>query len=291
MKRMLWLVWPAVVLSICSCSSDNSPTVPSKQGFGALSIHIEQVFLPVPWTVTCPGGFSVVGVGDSTIVGVPEGDCSVAWGVVDGWESKGSNPVAIAITAEDTAAVSGVFGTPFPGTADQLVANLKTGYTFGQVDILQDVYAPEYVSFLQQITQDLFPAIGNTIDTDEDLIIAQHIFSGEPITNSNGNVVPGISEIAFQALERATDWTLAGIGERIPGSVAASYDVSILISRPGFSSLRAAGTIRFFAASSDTIIDGTTLECWKLVGQDDLTSLPAKPIEATPWGTIRALCW
>ncbi len=289
MSKLLHPLLGAVLVLFWGCSSSDGPTEPQDPGQGAVSIVVEPSFLSPSWTLTGRDSVLATGVGAATIQGIPVQTCTLTWEPVSGWAPQGDNPIVFGVVKDDTVSVEAVYGAPFADSPDQAVENLRTAYVFMRIEFLQSVVAPGYLSFLQVCTQDQFVYVGATLDADEELMSAEHIFGGQPITNSNGTLVPGVSSIQFPVLNRVSDWEVAGPGERLPGAFASTYEVAIDLNRPGDSTLTSAGEIRFFAVSSDSLVAGEVWQHWKLIGQDDMTDITKRAIESVAWGSLRAL--
>jgi hypothetical protein len=289
MSKLLHLLLGAVIVLFGGCSSSDQTTEPQDPGQGAVSIVVEPRSVLPSWTLTGQDSVLATGVGAATILDIPVQTCTFAWEPVSGWALQGDNPVLFDVVKDDTVSVEAVYGVPFADTPEQAVENLRTSYAFMDIEFLRSVLAADYLSFLQQDTQDQFLHLGATLDVDQELMSAANIFSGQPITNSNGNLVPGVASIQFPVLNRVGDWAVAGPGERLPGAFASTYEVTIDVYRSGYSTLRSTGEIRFFAVSSDSLVAGEVRQHWKLVGQDDLTDISKRAIEYTAWGFLRAL--
>lgn len=184
-------------------------------------------------------------------------------------------------------------GLPFPGSPDQLVANFRSAYETMDFSGLRSVLHPAFETHLQQRTRDEFPAVGPTLDVAEELVIAERMFSGTAITNSQGTLVQGLSAVSFLIFERANEWTTAGATDVVPGASTALFETTILLDRPGGATLRTDGLLKIYVAGRDTVIGGETKSFYQMIGQVDLTSatVAGKGVEETPWGTLKALFW
>jgi len=289
MSRFLYPVLGTIIVLFLGCSSSDRPTEPQDPGLGAISIVVEPEFLSPSWTLTGQDSVLATGVGAAIILDIPVQACTLTWEPVSGWAPQGDNPVDFGVVKDDTVSVAAVYGAPFADSADQAVENLRTSYVYMRIEFLESVVAPGYLSFLQEVTRNQFGYVGATLNAGQELMSAEHIFGGQPITNSNGNLMPGVSSIQFPVLNRVSDWVVAGPGERLPGAFASTYEVAIDLNRPGYSTLRVRGEIRFYAVSRDSLVAGEVRQHWKLIGQDDLTDIAKRAIESVPWGSLRAL--
>jgi len=147
------------------------------------------------------------------------------------------------------------------------------------------VIDPGFRIYLNQATVNEFALPLDYFDYDQDSRIAKNMFSGDAITRPNGDIVPGIVGIEFNAFYPEAAWTPSAPDDRIPDALWAPYRVDIVIHQ-GSSDLRVEGLIYFYAKAFD--VDGVTV--YRMVGQVDNTgSYPAKPTEQWSWGTVKAL--
>lgn len=179
----------------------------------------------------------------------------------------------------------------FPGTEDQLLENFRAAYEDRDNTSLQKVLQSDFVTFLQMQTQAEFPEVGPTLDLSEELRIAQRIFSGQHHTGGSGNLVPGISTISFQTFTRRDPWSTSPASGALPNTRFAFFDVAIHFDRPGYSTLRSEGQIKFTVAGRDSVHNGVLRTYWQMVGQQDLTHMSLKAVEEVAWGSLKALYW
>lgn len=166
----------------------------------------------------------------------------------------------------------GPVGLPFPSSPDILMANFQKVYEDMDYNNFKDMLHPDYITLLQASTQQEFPDVGPTLDLAEELRIHQRMFGGQPVTDPDGNLVPGISTISFQTFQQVDTWTTSQPNDVIPNAEASNYEVTFLFDRPGFSTLKVDGQIKFYVVGRDSTVDGTVRTYWQMRGQQDLTS-------------------
>jgi hypothetical protein len=178
---------------------------------------------------------------------------------------------------------------PFPDSADQLMANFQTLYEDMDFQEYERLLAPEFETHLQEQTTHEFPGVGGTLDFQEEMRIHERMFSGDALTDQNGNFIPAVMAISLQGFRRAEDWAVAGPDDVVPGAEWAPYEVDILFDRgQQYSYLRAQGIIKFYVTSRDSVHRGSTKKYYQMVGQVDWTGL-GKPVEDASWGSIKSL--
>lgn len=178
---------------------------------------------------------------------------------------------------------------PFPESADLLMANFQAAYETRNFDALRILLAPEFETHLQAATTEEFPDVGETLELAEELRIHERMFSGDALTDPNGDYVPGVESISFLGFKRTQEWTVSGPDDAIIGVEWAPFDVNILLDRgERYSFLRTEGTIKFYVTSRDSVHRGSTKKYYQMVGQVDWTG-PGKSTEEERWGSIKAL--
>jgi len=160
---------------------------------------------------------------------------------------------------------------PFAGSEDILMTNFRTAYENMDFDTYRDLLHPDFITILQTSTQEEFPDVGATLDLSEELRIAERMFTGDPVNDPNGNLVPGISSISFQNFDQDVTWADSQPSDVIPNARFALYQVVFLFDRPGFSTLRVEGQIKFYVSGRDSLHAGRNQTYWQMVGQQDLT--------------------
>jgi len=168
---------------------------------------------------------------------------------------------------------------PFPGTPEQLMANFRTAYeTMDFYDFFVTLPHPDYITILQQSTTDAYPGVGTTLDLNEELRIHQRMFSGEPLTDPDGNFVPSVASISFDKFEQQDSWTtstepqIPDLGDAAHPVQRSLYNVIFVFDRgQTFAKLKVEGDIEFFITSRDSMYNGKLQKYYMMRGQKDLT--------------------
>jgi len=160
---------------------------------------------------------------------------------------------------------------PFAGSEDLLMTNFRTVYEDMDFNSYRDMLHPDYKMILQPSTTTLYPDVGTSLDLEEDLRITERMFSGEPLTDPNGELVPGISSISFDQLEQQGTWATSPSNDVIPNARFGLFEVIFRFERPGHSTLMVQGQIKFYVAGRDSFHEGADRTYWQIIGQQDLT--------------------
>ena len=142
---------------------------------------------------------------------------------------------------------------------------------------------------LQASTQEEFPDVGSALNRSTELRIHQRMFSGQPVIDPDGNLVPAVSAISFQTFEQQATWQISQPDGPFPDSQFTLYDVTILLDRPGFSTLKVEGQIKFYVSERDSLHEGVNRRYFEMIGQQDLTNSGLKATEQVSWGSVKAL--
>lgn len=165
-------------------------------------------------------------------------------------------------------------GLPWPGTADILMDNFKEIYETRDFDEYRKMMHPDFLTFLQEATTTEFPDVGTTLDFDEEIRIHERMFSGEALTDPNGDFVPGVVSINFSRFRALDAWAETPEDHIIPNAEWAQFEVDFLFDRgQNFSTLKVEGAIKFYVTSKDSVHQGTTKKYYQMIGQEDLTNL------------------
>ena len=163
---------------------------------------------------------------------------------------------------------------PWPISADVLMQNFQTIYETMDIDEYRKIMHPDFLTILQEATTEEFPDVGTTLDVNEELRIHERMFSGDALTDPNGDFVPGVASIAFDKFRALDTWVLSPGDDIIPNAEWAPFEVDFLFDRgQNFSTLKVAGTIKFYVTSKDSLHQGTTKKYYQMIGQVDLTNL------------------
>jgi hypothetical protein len=192
---------------------------------------------------------------------------------------------------DDDPVVPPVITPPGHATPDHLVVALRQAYEDMDPGIYGGVLHADYTMLLSPETTQEFPQVGATLDRDAEMRIAMRMFAGLPVSDSDGNLVPGISNVSFQTLDPQGDWAEVPAGAPFAGSQAGLFDVVILCDRPGYSTLKVEGQLQLFAAASDTTIGGQDFTYWQLSGMRDLTGYLVKDVATSSLGSVKAMFW
>ncbi len=178
---------------------------------------------------------------------------------------------------------------PFPGSPDLLMANFKTMYETRDYREFELIMALGFETILQQRTTLEFPDVGETLDLTEELRIHDRMFSGDAVTDPNGDLVPGVSNIFIEHFTPLGTWAVSPPTDIIPDTEWAVYDVGFLFDRgQNYSTLNVQGNIKFYVASRDSLHEGMVRPYYQMIGQVDLTD-GSKSTETKSWGSIKAL--
>jgi hypothetical protein len=162
---------------------------------------------------------------------------------------------------------------PFPGSPSVLMQNFQTIYETRDFNEYRKIMHPDYLTILQQETIDEFPDVGETLDVNEELRIHERMFSGEAVTDPNGDLVPGVANISFSRFIPLDTWAVSPPTDIIPNAEWALYDVEFLFDRgQTYSTLKVQGTIKFYVTSRDSMHQGSLRQFYQMIGQVDLTS-------------------
>ena len=178
---------------------------------------------------------------------------------------------------------------PVPGSPEQLMANFQVIYETRDSDEYKLILDPAFETILQRFTTNEFPDVGTTLDVTEELRIHERMFSGEDVTDPQGELVPGVLNISFSTFQASEAWTMMPPGDTFPNAEWAPFDVVFLFDRgQAYLPLNVTGTIKFYVTSRDSLHQGETKQYYQMIGQVDLTNLD-KGIGPISWGSVKAL--
>lgn len=237
------------------------------------------------------GGFSwdqecVAVSGDVGPGVVPSAGLTATWDAGVDFPDFINNQFSIRVYADDGNSV----GLPFPDSPEVLMANFWTIYETMDYYEFRKILHPDFLTILQEETTEEFPDVGTTLDVNEELRIHERMFSGDAVTDPNGNLVPGVTGISFSRFIPLDAWYDSPPHDIIPNAEWAPYDVEFLFDRgPSFSTLKVEGTIKFYVTSRDSLHQGSLRQYYQMIGQVDLTNPAGKRVEMVSWGTAKAL--
>ncbi len=196
-----------------------------------------------------------------------------------------------ACSEDDTPLTPPVETVPGYPSADHMAAAYVQAYENMDYNEFRNILHPDYQMNLQQRTIQEFPLVGDTFDRAEEWRIAERMFSGQPVTDPDGSLVPAIGTISFDIFQQQTAWAEVAAGQEFAGEHRALYDFVCLAYRPTFSTLRVAGQLVVYAAARDTVINGSEQTYWQMIGMTDLTGPVKQAGETETWGSVKALYW
>jgi hypothetical protein len=159
----------------------------------------------------------------------------------------------------------------YPGTRDILMKNFKQIYEEMDYDAFREMMHIDYFMILQQSTITEFPDVGPTIDLAEELRMHERMFAGNPVTDPDGELVPGITSISFEEFRQLGEWVTSPPNDPIPNAESGTWQVEFLFARPGFLDFSVKGQIKFYATFRDSLHEGLVQPYWQMIGQKDET--------------------
>lgn len=295
-----WLTpTPAAVTQTLAANGSLTFTGTYLARLGDIVIDVEPNATAAGWELAGPNGYFMTAAGDTTLDDLLIGSYTITWAEVGGYVAPA--PETAELAEGQTLTLAGTYapvGPPvvFPDTPDKLMANFQLIYEEMHFGEFFKVLHPLHVMFLQESTTNQFPDVGATLDLEEELRIAERMFSHLDVTDPEGSLVPGVQAIDFQTFQRQGSWTVSPANDLIPNTQFALYEAVILLDRgAGHTILKVQGAIKFYASSRDSVVDGVIRPYYRLRGQVDLTdskaipSVLAKATEVQSWGTVKAM--
>ncbi len=184
--------------------------------------------------------------------------------------------------------VTAQFTIPFPDSEDQLMMNFKQAHTARNYEMYEQALHQNFkFVFLPSDVENLgLPC--NYFPRTADLAAMANLLSGEPIQNSQGVQVSAVTQISFQVLDPVSAWEESGNPD-FPASRKRLYNVHLALSRLADTTIIIQGQQEFYAASRDSLHEGTERPYWELVGQVELTSRSPRATEQASWGSTKYL--
>jgi hypothetical protein len=178
---------------------------------------------------------------------------------------------------------------PGPESPDLLMLQLMGAYEARNVGTYLALLDPEFEMFLTAETMGDFPDLGPTLDYGEEERIHNRMFSGQNVTDPQGNLVPGVQDIAVSVFIPMDAWSATGASDPIQDAVWAPYQVVIHFDRgQSYAAMRVEGILKVYARAHETTSAGKKETYYLLAGMTDLTYL-AKNSEIIAWGAAKAL--
>lgn len=174
-------------------------------------------------------------------------------------------------------------------TESEVVQAFRTAYENRDFDRMRFLLHPDFFMPLPLETQWEFPDLGPDLDWTEETRIAERMFGGTPLSDPDGVLVPGISAISFDVLEQQGAWADTEPGSAFPDTRFALFDVIVSFNRPGYSTLRIEGQLKFYVSGRDTVVADEERTFWMMIGQEDLTGNDLKSVATVNWSEIKAV--
>ena len=176
-----------------------------------------------------------------------------------------------------------------PESATELVDQFVAAYSARNVDKYLALLDPEFLMVLQTETTQEFPSVGATLDYAKEERIHQRMFSGESLTDPDGEFVPAVQTIEFLVFTALDSWTAVGEGDQFPDTVWAPFEVGLVFDRgQAHGALELDGIVKIHARNHVVTVDGKEESYFLMAGMVDLTNL-GKGVDGTPWGKVKAL--
>ena len=162
----------------------------------------------------------------------------------------------------------------FPDTEKKLMDNFKVIYEKMDYDNYVDLLASDYKLMLLQDTIDDWGLTQPFFNYDDEVRIHERIFSGDAVTDSKGNLQPGISSIKVILLEQRGVWEPIGPDHPyFSDAQFALFDVEFEFYRGvGEPKLLVDGQIEFYLVKSQVEVDGVLKDYFQMIGQWDMTN-------------------
>jgi hypothetical protein len=176
-----------------------------------------------------------------------------------------------------------------PGTPEELVTQFMATYEARDVVNYLALLDPDFEMELTAETIEDFPDVGPTLDYAEEEQIHTRMFSGENVTDPNGNLVPGVQDISFSVLMALAGWSPSTDADPFPDTVWAPFEMMILFDRgQSFSTMKVEGVVKIYARAHEAKVDGAAHSYFLMAGMTDLTQF-TKSTETFSWGSVKAL--
>ena len=95
-----------LVFLVNGCGVDVDPVTPQT---GTVVVACQPDDQPLPWSLVFPDGTSAVGFSDSTLSNVVEGQYTISWGIVEGWNRPNPDHSTKILTAGYLITFSGTY--------------------------------------------------------------------------------------------------------------------------------------------------------------------------------------
>jgi hypothetical protein len=176
-----------------------------------------------------------------------------------------------------------------PPTAQALLEYVMTAYEDMDKDLYLALLDPDFLFVLRPETAARFPALGPELDVVEEERIHRRMFSGEQVTDPDGDRQPAVRQIGWPHFQALDDWVESDDVDRFPGTFWAPFAVDLIVDcGQGFATFQAAGVVKVYVREHARLAGNEEITYYKLAGIMDLTESD-KGVERTPWGLIKAL--
>lgn len=176
-----------------------------------------------------------------------------------------------------------------PPTPQALLEYVLTAYEDMDKDLYLELLDPDFLFVLRPETAARFPELGPTLDVVEEEQIHRRMFSGEHVTDPDGDRQPGVRQIGWQIFQAQDSWAESDDVDRFPDTMWAPFDVDLIVDcGQEFSTFKATGVAKFYVRQHSRLAGDEEITYFKLAGIVDLTQSD-KGVERTPWGLIKAL--
>ncbi len=158
----------------------------------------------------------------------------------------------------------------FPGTEDQLMANMVTVYEDMDIDGYLEVLDTEFKVYLKQSTIDENNLPQDFFDYETDVQITRNMFSGD----APSETVPGINRVIFSTLTGIETWEDSQ-DPRFENARFRTYNVHFVFEQGSGTTrqdLTVDGRIDFYVSSEQVMHEGKERTMYRMVGQVDDTN-------------------
>jgi len=178
---------------------------------------------------------------------------------------------------------------PFPDTPDQLIANFEAAYGDMDLDAYRDeVLADAYTFVLQPETVEAFALADSLLDRDDELVIAQRMFTGQP--NLDDRVLASIQMVERQPL---SPWEPVPADDphfgALPATLRRRFSLTYIFATQGDFGYQVVGAQVFYVACDTVLHEGAMTPRYRLRGQLDQTVIqPVAGTDVETWGGVKA---
>jgi len=257
-------------LNILGCSDDEGPLSPA---IGTIHIVCNEN-LEAPWSLAGPTDYVATGTGRAELAGRPEGNYTITWGEVEGWETP---PVeTLGLCCDEATWFFGNYSLPPVHTADQLMQQFNFTYAGRMLDEYSTLLSSDFVFVSQG---------ADAYGYDTELAIANKMFN--EIAGEGGTI---IDRIEIDQLEALGVWSPVPMNDPDFGDFAVDdaqyrpYTIELRFYLQGQNLIQlVSGHVIFYAIPQQ---NGGQTE-YRLLGIKDQT-FGGKATEAATWTNIKS---